>query len=124
MDGKERLYYALGQLAYAVAKADGEVNYEEKNKLHDIMVAGIKSHKYAFNITEIIFHILQKDKFYKVDDAYEVALSEIDICSNYLTEEMKIEFIEVLEKVAAAFGTVTTEEKAVINRFKADLAKF
>ena len=37
MEGVERLYYGLGLLAYAVAKADGKVDPEERQKLHDIV---------------------------------------------------------------------------------------
>ena len=33
MDAKQHLYYALGALAYAVAKSDGKVQAEEREKI-------------------------------------------------------------------------------------------
>jgi uncharacterized tellurite resistance protein B-like protein len=123
MDGVERLYYALGELAYAVAKADGQINFEERNKLHDIVVSEAKCHNHVFNISEIIFHILQKEKIFTVGDSYRSAMKEIEICSNYLTDDMKAEFVAVLDKVARAFDSVTVGEKNVIERFRIDIDK-
>ena len=62
MEGTERLYYALGQLAFAVAKADGQVNAEERQRFHDIVVKGAKETSPSYNISEIIFHLLQLQK--------------------------------------------------------------
>ena len=123
MDGTERLYYALGELAYAVAKADGKVNQEERKKLHDIVVKEAKCHNDLYNISEIIFHIHQKERIFSVEDVYNFAMKEIKLCSNYLTEDMKVEFIAVLEKVARAFDSVTSGEKSVIERFRQDIDK-
>lgn len=121
MDGIERLYYALGNLAYAVAISDGEINHEEKEKLHDIVIKETKCHNDAINVSEIIFHLLQKKQLYTAEDAYRVAMKEMTICSNYLTEDMKVEFAAVLEKVARAFGSYTTEEQQIIERFRIDM---
>ena len=121
MDGVERLYYALGELAYAVAKADGQINFEERNKLHDIVVNEAKCHNHDFNVSEIIFHILQKEKVFSVEDSYRSAIKEINICSNYLTDDMKAEFVAVLDKVARAFDSYTVEERNLIERFRVDI---
>lgn len=123
MNGVERLYYALGELAYAVAKADGEINFEERNKLHEIVVKEAKCHNHNFNVSEIIFHILQKEKIFTVEDSYRSAMKEIKICSNYLTDDMKSEFVAVLDKVARAFDSYTTEERDLVERFRADIDK-
>lgn len=123
MDGVERLYYALGELAYAVAKADGQINYQERNKLHDIVVKEAKCHNHNFNVSEIIFHILQKEKIFTVEDSYRSAIREMALCSNYLTNDMKAEFVAVLDKVARAFDGFTDEEHAIIERFRVDIEK-
>lgn len=123
MDGVERLYYALGELAYAVAKADGKVNQEERRKIHDIVVKGAQCNNHNFSVSEIIFHILQKEKIFNVEDAYQSAMREIETCRHYLTDDMKAEFVAVLDKVARAFGTVTVGEKDVIERFREDIDK-
>lgn len=123
MDAVERLYYALGELAYAVALADGQINFDERNKLHDIVVGGVKCHNYNFNVSEIIFHILQKEKIFTVEDSYRFAMKEIKLCSNYLTDDMKAEFGCVLEKVARAFDSIEEGEKSIIDRFRNDIDK-
>ena len=123
MDGKERLYYALGELAYAVALADGKINTEERKKLHEIVEKEAKNHNYLYNISEIIFHIHQKEDLFSVEDTYRFAMKEMEICSNYLTDDMKADFTAVLEKVARAFDAVTVGERSVIERFRRDVDK-
>ncbi len=123
MDGTERLYYALGELAYAVAMADGKVNPEERRKIHDIVVKEASCHNYNFDVSEIIFHILQKEKVFNVEESYELALKEINTYRNFLTDDMKAEFSAVLEKVARAFDSVTIGEKNIIERFRKDIDK-
>ena len=39
MNSTENLHYAIGELAYAVACADGIVQKEERQKFHDIVLA-------------------------------------------------------------------------------------
>ncbi len=69
MTGTERLYYALGQLAYAVAKADGKINGEERQKLHDIVVKESNCHNHNINVSEIIFHLLDKGDVFNSETA-------------------------------------------------------
>lgn len=121
MTGTERLYYALGHLAYAVARADGKINGEERQKLHDIVVKESKCHNYNINVSEIIFHILDKEKVFDSNTAYQFALEEMKLCSNYLTDDMRTDFHAVLEKVARAFHPITAEEQEYLVRFRKDL---
>lgn len=120
MYGKENLYYALGELAYAVAQADGEVQGEERKKIHDIVVEATACHNHNFDISEIIFHILQKDRM-NWETVYKWAIKEIKLHSHYLTEDMKVDFVAVIEKIARAFDSVTIEEKNVIDQFRKDI---
>ena len=123
MNGIERLYYALGKLAFAVAKADGKVNQEERQKLHNIVVNEVKHHNHSINVSEIIFHIHQKGSTFKEEELYQSAMKEIKICSNYLTDDMKADFVAVLDKVARAFDSITVGEKSLIDRFRNDIDK-
>ncbi len=123
MEGVERLYFALGELAFAVAKADGKVNVEERQKIHDIVVQESKCHNDSINVSEIIFHLNQKAKVFTEEDLYKFAMKEINACSNYLTDDMKAEFVAVLDKVARAFDSITTGERDIIERFRKDIDK-
>ncbi len=51
----ENLHYAIGELAYAVASADGAVQEEERQKFHDIVKAELSKNEYTFDVSDIIF---------------------------------------------------------------------
>lgn len=116
----ESLHYAIGELAYAIARADGTVQKEERNKFHDIVAAELRCKDYAFDVSDIIFRMMDKDK---PDSAtsYKWAMDEIRLNSHYLSPELKKTFIRVMEKVAAAFPPVTVTEKDLISKFKNDI---
>ena len=116
----ESLHYAIGELAYAVARADGKVQKEEREKFHAIVAAELRCKDYAFDVSDIIFQIMDKDKN---DSAttYKWAMDEIRLNSHYLSPELKKTFIRVMEKVAAAFPPVTVAEQDIIHKFKNDI---
>lgn len=121
MTSLENLHYAIGELAYAVARADGNVQKEERKIFHDIVEAELRCKDYAFDISGIIFQIMDKDK---TDSAttYDWAMDEIKLNSHYLSPELKNKFISVMEKVAKAFPPVTVSEESIISKFKKDIA--
>lgn len=116
----ESLHYAIGELAYAVARADGSVQKEERKKFHDIVAAELRSKHAAFDVSDIIFQMMDKDK---TDSAttYKWAMDEIKLNSHYLSPELKKTFICVMEKVAKAFPPVTVKEQDLISKFKKDI---
>jgi uncharacterized tellurite resistance protein B-like protein len=116
----QNLHYAIGELAYAVASADGEVQKEERQKFHDIVTEELEKENHGFDISSIIFQIMDKDKA-RLSDTYNWAIEQIKLNSHYLSPELKQTFISVMEKVAAAYPPVTMEEHDLITRFKADI---
>jgi uncharacterized tellurite resistance protein B-like protein len=112
----ERLYYALGELAYAIAKADGKIQREEKEKLHGILEAEFRAHQLNFDVSEIIFSILGKDGT-DSKTAYANAMRELKLNSQYVSEQLKLHFIGVIKKVAEAFPPVTKDERGIIDDF-------
>jgi uncharacterized tellurite resistance protein B-like protein len=118
----ENLHSAIGELAYAIARADGKIQKEEREKFQNIVAAELRCKDYGFNVSDIMFQILDREKFIDTDTAYEWAMKEIKINSHYLSPELKETFIRVIEKVAKAFPPVTSEESNLIERFKKDIA--
>jgi len=116
----QNLHYALGEMAYAVARADGEVQKEERQKLHDIVATELKQRNFGFDISGIIFQIMDKEKN-TAELAYEWAIKQVRLNSHYLSPELKETFICVMEKVAMAFPPVTPSEQSFIERFKKDI---
>lgn len=117
----QNLHSAIGELAYAVARADGAIQKEERQKFHDIVAAELRCKDYDFDISEIIFKIIDKDKVADTETAYNWAMKEIRLNSHYLSPEMKQIFVKVMEKVAKAYPPVTGEEKRLVERFKKDI---
>lgn len=94
MDALQRIYYAIGLLAYSVAKADGEIQKEEKERLQNILLEEFKNGYADTDISEIIFEILRKDK-QNYETAYNWAINELKVCSHKLTPEIKLHLLAV-----------------------------
>ncbi len=116
----ENLHLAIGEIAYAVAKIDGKVQNEERQKFHNIVAAELRTKDYDFQISDIIFQIIDKDKM-DAETTYDWAMKEIKLNSHYLSPELKLTFLRIMEKIAKAYPPVTPEEKKFIERFKKDI---
>ncbi len=116
----QNLHYAIGELAYAVAHADGKVQQEEREKFHAIVEAELRCKDYDFDISGIIFQIMDKDK-QSTETVYNWALKNIKTNSHYLSPELKQTFIKVMEKIAKVYPPVTVNEKNILERFKKDI---
>lgn len=122
MTSLESLHYAIGQLAYAIARADGAIQEEERKIFHEIVTAELSNKDYDFNVSDIIFQILEKDKYTDIQTSYDVAMKEIRLNSHYLSPKLKETFIRVLEMIAESFPPVTSGELDILNKFKKDIA--
>ena len=121
MDYKEHLYYGLGHIVYAIAAADGKVQLEEKQKLEEIINEEMQKHNYTYDVTEIIFKLL--DKEHGILDAYKIGIKEMSLGSHHLDADLKEQFLCILRRVAAAFPPITDEEGEVIYNFEEDIQK-
>ena len=118
----ESLHFALGELAYTIARSDGEIQKEEREKFQNIVKAEIRCNDNDFDISGIIFQVLEKDKFVDPQTSYDWAMKEIRLNSQYLSPTLKKTFIMVLNKVAKAFPPVTGGEKKFLDRFMKDIS--
>jgi len=109
---KEKLYDALGELIYAVAKADGLVQPSETDKLHELLMGHPWSREIQWSFD------YEQRKEITVDEAYEKAL---DTCKAYGPTKEYAFLFEVLRAVAEASHGVDASEREVIHRFKKEL---
>ena len=116
MTPQENLYYAVGELAYAVACADGLVQQEEREAFAKRISTAFGHNSAVANIPEIIFHIMSRQHT-PVEDACEAALRELRQNSHYLSPALKETFCNIMAHVAEAYPPVTTEEEQIIARF-------
>jgi uncharacterized tellurite resistance protein B-like protein len=121
MNPTENLHYAIGEIVYALAAADGEVQKEERLKLKEIVSEEVSKHHFDFDITSIIFQTLDKQG-QGSKESYEWGMNQMRVNSHYLSPELKTACISIMEKVAAAFPIVTNEERSLIERFRAEIA--
>jgi uncharacterized tellurite resistance protein B-like protein len=118
----ENLHYAIGELAYAVARADGFVQEEERKKFQDIVSGELREHDYKFDIASIIFQLMDHRKSHQDGDtAYQWAMNTIKLNSHYLSPALKEKFIRVMQRIAEAYPPVTEEEKRMIDQFMKDI---
>jgi uncharacterized tellurite resistance protein B-like protein len=120
MNPVQNLYYALGELAYAMAKADGSIQNEEKKLFHEIVTQEIEQHNIDFDYSEIIFNIMEKDKT-DVETSYTWAIKEIQNNKHYFLPELRKKFVSIMERVAGAFPPVTVQERVLLERFRSDI---
>ncbi len=109
---KEQLYSALGELIYAVAKADGLVQEEETSKLDELLLAHPWSSdiKWSFNY--------EHNKNNSVEEAYNKAL---ETCKNYGQSEEYTFLFELLAAIAEASEGIDEKEQSIIDRFQQEL---
>lgn len=115
------LHYAFGEIAYAMAGIDGRVQKVERKKFHDIVVTALKKDHTDYDISEIIFTILDRDNT-DPHTAYNWAINEMRMNSHYLSPELKRDFINVARNIAIAYPPVAREERDLMNQFLNDIA--
>ncbi len=120
MDSKQQLYSALGQVAYAIAMADGEAQREEKDQFHKIILEAGKKYDQDFDFADTMFQILDREHM-DVETAYEWAIHQFNLGSNRLTDDLKGKIIAILEEVARAYPPVVIQEMKILDRIKTDL---
>jgi hypothetical protein len=120
MDAKQHLFYGLGQVAYAVAQADGKIQREEREKLHDLLSGEFIKLDADYSYADIIFHLLDKEHM-DFERSYMWGLDSIKLGSHKLNSKLKWDFTDILFKVAAAYPPSTRSEEAIIFRFIKDI---
>lgn len=111
---KERLYDAFGELAYAIAKADGLIDGKEIDKLTEIL----ENHPWASNIKWSFNYEWLHDE--PAEEIYKKALTR---CLEYGPAPEYQEMIDLMTKIAEASNGIESSEEKIMNSFSADLIK-
>lgn len=109
---RERLYDAFGELIYAVAMADGDVQKEEVTALEKLL----KSHPWAKEIKWSFNY--EHNKNHSIDEAFDHA---INICKENGPDPEYKYLLDVMTQVAEAFNGIIPQEQKIIENFKSDL---
>lgn len=122
---KQNIHIAMGSLAYAIAKADGIIQTEEKLMLKKLAQKEFELEDIGSEWIENMFKKLETDGV-SIDDAYEYALDTLE-ANRFefdFDNSMKIKCVKFMERVAEAFKETSNEEQSIIDRFKRDIANF
>ena len=120
MDGRQRLYYALGQLSYAVALADGKIQKEETDKLHEIIQKASEHINSDYDIAEIVFTLQSRDHT-SLEKSYEWAMEEIKLCKHYFKPQLRNDFYYILEAIANSSDGVEKHEERLLDKIQNDI---
>jgi len=112
MTDKEKLYETLGELLYAVAKADGVLRTEEKEELDKLLA----NHPWSSQIKWSFDYEANKET--SVDELYDKV---INFCHGYGPEPEYVEFIDAMKIIANAPGWVHEKQSEMIHSFSEDL---
>ncbi len=106
---KEKLYDALGELMYAVAKADGLVQEEEITRLQEIL----QNHPWAREVQWSFDY--EKNRDTPLEEAFDKAL---ETCKAYGPAEEYAHLFDILYEIAKASHGLDSQEAKVIVRFR------
>ncbi len=112
MRDEGKLYETMGELLYAVAKADGVIQNDENEALQNIL----KNHKWKDEINWSFNYEVSKQN--SVEEVYSKVIA---VCDRIGPSPIYKEFIEAMELVSNANNGVDENEAKVMNSFSADL---
>jgi len=109
---RERLYDAFGELVYAMAKADGEIQAEEIQAMELLL----KHHPWAKQIKWSFDY--ENLKHHSVEEAY---IKAVEICKENGPDPEYKYLIDLLTAVASAVGGIVPQEKRLLHTLLQDL---
>ncbi|MFN6946460.1 MAG: TerB family tellurite resistance protein [Cytophagaceae bacterium] len=121
----QNIYIAMGSLAYAIAKADGEIQDDEKETIRSLAQKEFELSDVNNEWINTMFTNL-KDHDISLEEAYRYALDTLEAnrFEYDFDDAMKKKCLRFMEHVAESFDGVSLEERLIINRFKEDIQRF
>ncbi len=122
---KQNIQIAMGSLAYAIAKVDGEIQIEEKQVLKSLAQKEFELDDSDMGWIDKVFLNHEKENI-RLEDAYKYALDVLE-ANRYefdFDAKMKNKCIQFMEKVAESFRSSSAAEQILIERFKKDTVSF
>ncbi|MFL5731269.1 MAG: TerB family tellurite resistance protein [Cytophagaceae bacterium] len=122
---RQNIHMAMGSLAYAIAKADGQIQEQEKEIIRQLAQKEFELNDSDNEWIKKMFANLEENQI-SLNDAYQYALDVLE--SNRFDFDfdkiMKDKCVRFMERIAEEFGGVSNDEQLIIKRFKNDMQKF
>jgi uncharacterized tellurite resistance protein B-like protein len=115
----------MGSLAYAITKADGKIQEQEKNIIKQLAQKEFELNDQDNEWIEHMFIKLEKEGI-SLDDAYNYALDvlEANRFEFDFDQEMKQKCVKFMEKIAESVDGVSVNEQLFLKKFKKDITRF
>jgi tellurite resistance protein len=109
---KEQLYDAFGELLYAVASIDGEVQYEEAKKIEELLTGheGAEEMMWSFE-----YEYRNKNTVKEASERALIVCKAYGSCPDYPF------LINALQKTAEASSGIQAEEQSLLDQFAKEL---
>ena len=114
-----KVYYVLGQLVYAMARANEPLNDIDRSELQDLFVAELSQSETDVDFPEVISHILNKEKK-DLETTYNWVIQSLKLQQSKLEKENKSEFLSLIEQVVNRFPSTTAMELEYLDRLTKD----
>lgn len=115
---KKEIYRAIGEMAYAVAKAQKGLTSTEKIAFFKIVEEELDYDAWA---AQSRFELLEEVTHPTIEHAYNEAINELKKYKQHFTPELQIKAVKVLERVAESFLGTSEAQQFIIDRFKKDI---
>lgn len=115
----------MGSLAYAIAKADGIIQPEEKETIKRLAMEEFEVVDVDTEWIEKMFTKLEKDNI-TIEDAYNYAMDTLE-ANRYEYDFdllMKSKCIKFMSRIADSFADTSLAEHAIIQKFNKDVIRF
>jgi len=112
MADQEKLYEVMGELLFAVAKADGVIQPEEEKELQALL----QGHPWADAIRWSFDYEANRDA--SVEDVYKKVIA---FCEMNGPSGAYVEFTQAMERIAAAADGIDLKEREMMTSFAKDL---
>jgi uncharacterized tellurite resistance protein B-like protein len=122
---KQNIHIAMGSLAYAIAKADGVIQSEEKETLKKLAQEEFELEDVNSEWIDKMFSKMERDNI-TIEDAYNYAMDTLE-ANRYEFDfdlVMKNKCIKFMSRVADAFANTSYAEQDIIEKFKNDVIRF
>ncbi len=122
---QQNIHIAMGSLGYAIAKADGDIQENEKNIITELAQKEFELGDDDIEWIRTMFLKLEKDHI-SLEDAYNYAIDTLE-ANRYefdFDDGVKRKCLRFIERVAESFGGITYKESSIIDKLKIDLDRF
>jgi|SRR6185437_11963780 len=122
---QQNIHIAMGSLGYAIAKADGVIQDNEKQTITKLAQQEFDLGSNDVEWIRNMFLKMEKENI-SLEDAYDYAMDmlEANRFEFDFDSSVKKKCLRFIERIAESFGGVSYKEQSILEKLKVDLDRF